>query len=40
MSPKLFERIRELVMQARHQLQQTVNSTMVQTYWDIGRMIV
>ena len=40
MSPKLFERIRELVMQARRQLQQTVNTTMVQTYWDIGRMIV
>ena len=37
---KLFERIRDLVMQARHQLQQTVNTTMMQTYWDIGRMIV
>ena len=36
----LFERIRDLVLTARHQLRQTVNSTMVQTYWDIGRMIV
>ena len=39
-NPKLFERIRDLVMQARHQLQRSVNATMVQTYWDIGRMIV
>ena len=40
MSPKLFERIRDLVVQARYQLQRSVNATMVQTYWDIGRMIV
>ena len=39
-NPKLFERIRDLVMQARHRLQRSVNATMVQTYWDIGRMIV
>ena len=39
-NPQLFERIRELVMHARRQLQRSVNATMVQTYWDIGRMIV
>ena len=39
-NPKLFERIRDLVMQARHRLQRSVNATMVRTYWDIGRMIV
>ena len=39
-NPKLFERIRDRVMQTRHQLQRSVNATMVQTYWDIGRMIV
>ena len=40
MNPKLFERIRDLVVQSRHHLQRSVNTTMVQTYWDIGRMIV
>jgi DUF1016 N-terminal domain len=39
-NPKLFERIRDRVMQARQQLQRSVNATMVQTYWDIARMIV
>ena len=39
-NPKLFKRIRELLMHARRQLQQQVNSTVVRTYWDIGRMIV
>jgi len=37
---ELFERIRELVISARSQLRQTVNTTIVLTYWDIGRMIV
>lgn len=37
---ELFERIRTLVLDARNQLRQTVNTTMVLTYWDIGRMIV
>jgi len=37
---ELFERIRELVISARSQLRQTINTTMVLTYWDIGRMIV
>ncbi|MEM9102459.1 MAG: PDDEXK nuclease domain-containing protein [Pseudomonadota bacterium] len=42
-SPKnqdLFERISSLVEQARQRVQQTVNTTMVQTYWEIGRLIV
>jgi len=36
----LYERIRELVITARSQLRQTVNTTIVLTYWDIGRMVV
>ncbi len=39
-SPELFERVRALVLDARNKLRQTVNTAMVQTYWDIGRMIV
>ncbi len=39
-SAELFKRIRALVLNARNQLRQTVNTAMVQTYWDIGRMIV
>jgi len=37
---ELYDRIHELVVNARDQLRQTVNTAMVQTYWDIGRMIV
>ena len=37
---KLIEEIRSLLLQARGQLQQTVNSVMVQTYWNVGRIIV
>ena len=32
--------IRELLIQSRTQLQQTVNTAMVQTYWHVGRLIV
>lgn len=39
-SAELFERIRALVLNVRNQLRQSVNTAMVQTYWDIGRMIV
>ena len=37
---ELYDRIHELVVNARDQLRQTVNTTMVQTYWDIGRMVI
>lgn len=37
---ELYDRIHELVVNARDQLRQTVNTAMVQTYWDIGRMII
>lgn len=37
---QLIENIRTLLITSRGQLQQTVNTIMVQTYWHIGRMIV
>lgn len=36
----LLGQIRRLLTQKRHQLQQTVNHAMVQTYWQIGQLIV
>jgi predicted nuclease of restriction endonuclease-like (RecB) superfamily len=36
----LIENIRNLLIASRQQLQTSVNSVMVQTYWNIGRMIV
>lgn len=39
-TPELFTAIRTIMNQARTQLQQTVNHTMVQAYWNIGRLIV
>lgn len=36
----LLQSIRELIQQARQQIKRSVNSTMVQTYWQIGRLIV
>ncbi len=39
-SNKLLDSIRILLVSSRQQLQQTINTTMVQTYWNIGRLIV
>lgn len=36
----LLSNIRELLTQGRKQAVQAVNSAMVQTYWEIGRLIV
>ena len=36
----LLEDIKTLLQTSRQHLQQTVNTTMVQTYWNIGRLIV
>ncbi len=36
----LFEQIRGLVLAAQNQVRQSVNSAMVFTYWEIGRIIV
>lgn len=36
----LFDSIRELIQQAHQQVQRSMNSAMVQTYWHIGRLIV
>lgn len=36
----LLTSIRELLSTGRKQVAQTVNATMVQTYWQIGRLIV
>lgn len=38
--PSLHQCIRELLIVARAQVRQTVNTAMVQTYWHIGRVIV
>lgn len=40
LSLRLVSEIRELVATARQQVVQAVNSTMVQTYWQTGRLIV
>lgn len=39
-TPDLHQGIRQLLLSARAQVRQAVNSAMVQTYWHIGRMIV
>jgi predicted nuclease of restriction endonuclease-like (RecB) superfamily len=36
----LLRQISQLIQQARQQLQRSVNTTMVQTYWQIGRLII
>lgn len=36
----LFDQISNLIEQARKQVQRSVNTAMVQTYWHIGRLIV
>ena len=36
----LYQNIRDVLLAARTQVRQTVNSAMVQTYWQIGRLIV
>ena len=36
----LLNNIKNLLESSRQQLQQTVNTAMVQTYWHIGRLIV
>lgn len=40
LSHSLLQAIRGVLVQARSQLQQTVNQAMVQTYWQVGRLIV
>lgn len=39
-SPELLTAIRALLTQTRTQLQQTINHTMVKTYWEVGHLIV
>src|SRR5450830_951107 len=36
----LYQGIRDVLLAARTQVRQTVNTTMVQAYWQIGRLIV
>ena len=36
----LYQGIHDVLLAARTQVRQTVNTTMVQTYWQIGRLIV
>ena len=40
LNTKIIEDIRNLLISSRQNLAQTVNSTMVKTYWNIGRIIV
>ena len=40
LNTQLLADIRQIIEQARQRLQQTVNSTMVQAYWSVGRLIV
>src|SRR3990167_7927112 len=37
---ELFDQISALIEQARRQIQRSVNTVMVQTYWQIGQLIV
>ena len=39
-SPKLLSDLKSLLQQSRQQLQQNINTTMVRTYWQVGRLIV
>ena len=39
-SETLVVAIRQVLQATRHQLQQTVNTSMVNAYWQIGRLIV
>jgi predicted nuclease of restriction endonuclease-like (RecB) superfamily len=39
-SPELLNNIRNILIASRQQINKTVNSTMVQTYWQIGKLIV
>lgn len=36
----LFKSIKELLTNSRKELVQTVNQTIVNTYWEVGRLIV
>ncbi len=36
----LYDNIRSLLVAAKTQVRQTVNTAMVQTYWQVGRLIV
>ncbi|QBC45920.1 PDDEXK nuclease domain-containing protein [Iodobacter fluviatilis] len=36
----LFQQVSQLIQQARHQIQRSVNTAMVQTYWQIGNLII
>ena len=36
----LYQGVRDILLSARTQVRQTVNNTMVQAYWQIGRLIV
>jgi len=38
--PQLLNDLRSLLKQSRQQLQQNINTTMVHTYWQVGRLIV
>ena len=40
LSMQLLHNIRDVLTHARQHLQYAVNQTMVQTYWQVGRLIV
>ena len=40
LSDGIYSEIRKTILKARHHVYTAVNSAMVQTYWNIGRIIV
>ncbi len=40
LTPQLLNQLRALLQQSRQHLQQNINSAMVQTYWQVGHLIV
>ena len=36
----LYQDSRDILLAARTQVRQTVNTAMVQTYWQVGRLVV
>lgn len=39
-SSALLGQVRQVITQAREQIHRTINTAMVQAYWQIGRLIV
>ena len=40
LSSNIYQNIRQLLVEARQKVAATINTVMVETYWEIGRQIV